>query len=209
MTSATHLYDLLESHWETFGEGFAAVWSEGISVKETALRLGADINSAAERTFADIALGFEGDDMPGDDEGIILVGNLDRWTLTLQIQWADVAEIDRLLALSRDGGRAIAVSWHSDSDHLVECAKDGKLVFSGPMEDALDPLREYSAGLRMPTDWDIPASQGEPTEEMITTAFVAIGRMVGREIDDAWLRTPHVRYLIRRTGKNASAVPWR
>ncbi|MET8336393.1 hypothetical protein ABZV14_16825 [Streptosporangium canum] len=202
------MYDLLESHWETFGDGFAAVWSEGPSIEETAQRLGADKSSAAKRALADITLGFEGDDMPGDDEGIILVGALGAWTLTLQIQWMDVTEGEKLSALSRDGGRAIAVGWHGSGAHRVEYSINGDVVFSGPMEDALASLREYSAGLRMPTDWDIPVSQGSPAEEMITTALVAVGRMVGHEIDDAWLQTPHVRYLIRRTGKGTPPIPW-
>ncbi|MGV9308436.1 hypothetical protein ACWDLG_34115 [Nonomuraea sp. NPDC003727] len=50
----------------------------------------------------------------------------------------------------------------------------------------------------MPTDWDVPGNMGSPTEEMIATALAAIARLVGRELDDEWPETPHVRHLIRR-----------
>ncbi|MFD1939594.1 hypothetical protein ACFSKW_49855 [Nonomuraea mangrovi] len=198
MPNPTHLYDLLESHWENVADGFAAVWVEGLTVEETARRLGADLSSATALTLADIGLGFEGDKMPGDEDGIILVGPFDAWTLAAQIQWMDVTEEPTLSTLSRDGGRAIAIGWHGDGAHRVEYAIDGRLTFSAPLEEILIPLQEHAEGLRMPTDWDVPVDVGSPTEEMITTALVAIGRLVGRELDHEWLETPHVRYLIRR-----------
>ncbi|GIH71982.1 hypothetical protein [Sphaerimonospora thailandensis] len=114
MPNPTHLYDLLESRWENVADGFAAVWAEGLTVEETARRLGADLGSATALTLEDIGLGFEGDEMPGDEDGIILVGPWDAWTLAVQIQWMDVTEEPRLSELSRDGGRAIAIGWHGD-----------------------------------------------------------------------------------------------
>ncbi|MER5625805.1 hypothetical protein ABT061_32680 [Streptosporangium sp. NPDC002544] len=199
MPNPTHLYDLLESRWENIANGFAAVWAEGLTVEETARRLGADPGSATALTLEDIGLGFEGDEMPGDEDGIILVGPCDAWTLAVQIQWMDVTEEPRLSELSRDGGRAIAIGWHGDGAHRVEYAIDGRLTFSAPLEEILDPLHEHAEGLRMPTDWDVPVDVGSPTEEMITAALTAIGRLTGRELDEEWLETPHVRYLIRRT----------
>ncbi|MEU7900245.1 hypothetical protein AB0B45_46360 [Nonomuraea sp. NPDC049152] len=74
MPNPTHLYDLLETHWENVADGFAAVWVEGLTVEETARRLGADLGSATALTLADIGLGFEGDEMPGHEDGIVLVG---------------------------------------------------------------------------------------------------------------------------------------
>ncbi|WP_144069836.1 hypothetical protein [Nonomuraea indica] len=199
MSNPTHLYDLLESRWENIADGFAAVWAEGLTVEETARRLGGDPAGATELTLEDIGLGFEGDEMPGDEDGIILVGPCDAWTLAVQVQWMDVTEEPRLSELSRDGGRAIAIGWHGDGAHRVEYAIDGRLTFSAPLEEILDLLHEYAEGLRMPTDWDVPVDVGSPTEEMITAALTAIGRLTGRELDEEWLETPHVRYLIRRT----------
>lgn len=199
MPNPTHLYDLLESCWENVADGFAAVWVEGLTVEETARRLGADLGSATALTLENIGLGFEGDEMPGDEDGIILVGPYDTWTLAVQIQWMDVTEEPRLSELSRDGGRAIAIGWHGDGAHRVEYAINGQLTFSAPLEEILDPLHEHAESLQMPTDWDVPVDVGSPTEEMITTALTAIGRLTGRELDEEWLQTPHVRYLIRRT----------
>ncbi|MFF0575536.1 hypothetical protein [Streptosporangium saharense] len=196
MPYPTHLYDLLESRWENVADGFAAVWVEGLTVEETARRLGADLGSATTVSLENIGLGFEGDETPGDEDGIILVGPWDAWTLAVQIRWMDVTEEPRLSELSRDGGRAIAIGWHGDGAHRVEYAIDGRLTFSAPLEEMLEPLHEYAEGLRMPTDWDVV---GAPTEEMIATALTVIGRLTGRELDEEWLETPHVRYLIRRT----------
>ncbi|MET8867407.1 hypothetical protein ABZW11_31070 [Nonomuraea sp. NPDC004580] len=196
MPNSTHLYDLLESHWENVADGFAAVWAEGLTVEETARRVGADLSSATPLALQDIGLGFEGDAMPADEDGIILVGPWHTWTLAMQIQWMDVTQSPRLSELSRDGGRAIAIGWHGDGAHRVEYASKGRLAFSAPLEETLNVLREHAEGLSTPTGWDVP---GSPVEEMITTALTAIGRLTGRQLDEEWLETPHVRYLIRRS----------
>lgn len=81
--------------------------------------------------------------------------------------------------LSRDGGRAIAIGWHGDGAYRVKYAIDGRLTFFAPLEEILDPLHERAEGLWMPTDWDVPVDVGSPTEEMITTALTAVGRLTG------------------------------
>ncbi|MFF5246492.1 hypothetical protein ACFY3V_19570 [Streptosporangium sp. NPDC000095] len=197
--ASRHLYDLLEAHWGGPIDTFAAVWSEGLSVEETASRIEADLNSAYKVTLANLAEGFEGDQIPDDYEGIVLIGEFESWSLTLQVQWLDVTEKKVLSTLSRDGGCAIGINWHSGGDnHRIFHAVDGLTVDDAPMMYIPESLKPYAHGLTMPEDWDVPVDQGSPTEEMVTTSLILIGRIVGREIDQEWLEVPHMRFIIRR-----------
>ncbi|MEV4583360.1 hypothetical protein AB0K16_60160 [Nonomuraea jabiensis] len=199
MALSRRLYDLIESHWPSLGNGsFAAVWSEGLDVEETARLLGADPDSATETSLMNIGAGFEGDQMPGDLDGILLIGAFGDWTLTLQLQWLDAVERRALSALSANA-RVLGVSWHAGGGgYRIHYAANGQIIERGPMHEFPSSLLEYSEGLVIPQDWDIPASQGSPREEMITTALALIARITGREIDQAWLEAPHTRFLIRR-----------
>ncbi|MFI6455047.1 hypothetical protein ACIBF6_26205 [Streptosporangium amethystogenes] len=198
MTSR-HLYDLLEAYWVGPINTFAAVWSEGLSVEETASRIEADLNSAYNVTLANFPEGFEGDQIPDNYEGIVLIGKFESWSLALQMQCLDVTEEQALSALSRDGGRAIGISWHSGGDyHRIFYAVDGLIVDDTPMMYIPESLKPHAHGLTMPEDWDVPVDQGSPTEEMVTTSLILIGRIIGREIDREWLKVPHVRFIIRR-----------
>jgi hypothetical protein len=198
MPSDRHLYDLLEAHWEGLVNGFAAVWSEGLSIEETAHRLRVDPDSATEVTLANLPAGFEGDQMPDDYDGILLIGQFGSWSLTLQVQGLDITEEWALSALSRNGGRALGVRWHSGGGYRIYYAIDGKLVENSPMIDIPASFAAYAQGLEVPDDWDIPADQGSPREEMITTSLILIGRVTGQEIDQTWLETPHTRFIIRQ-----------
>lgn len=197
--ASRNLYDLLEAHWGGPIGTLAAVWSKGLSVEETASRIEADLNSAYNVTLANLAEGFEGDQIPGDYEGIVLIGKFESWSLTLQVQWLDIAERKVLSALSRGDGCVIGIKWNSWGDnHRIFHAVDGLMVDNAPMMYIPDSLKPYAHGLTMPEDWDVPVDQGSPTEEMVTTSLILIGRIIGREIDQEWLEAPHVRFIIRR-----------
>ncbi|PZG16619.1 hypothetical protein [Nonomuraea aridisoli] len=199
MSSRQHLYDLLESHWPAIADGLAAVWSEGAGVGEVARRLGADPDSATEVTLADLSVGFDGENIPGDYDGILLVGEFAErgaWTLTLQIQWSDVVEPWALESLSRDGGRAVGVSWRGGTGYRIYYAQDGEVMANSSMTMIPAILAAYGEGLEPEPDWEIPGTQGCPIAQMVTTSLVIIGRVTGEEISAEWLRTPHTRYLI-------------
>ncbi|MFI6787038.1 hypothetical protein ACIBG4_06885 [Nonomuraea sp. NPDC050383] len=199
MASGRDLYDLLESHWEGLAHNFAAVWSEGLTVEETARRLRVAPETAATVTLAGLPSGFGGDEMPGDHDGIVLVGQFASWSLAIQVQWLDITNDRELSDLSRDGGRAVGIGWHGDGGHRIYHAVDGQVVDNLPMEVIPPSLAAEAEGLEMPATWDVPVDQGSPTEEMITTSLVLIGRVTGQEIDQSWLDTSHTRYLIRRS----------
>jgi hypothetical protein len=198
MNSHQQLYDLLVSRWPAVAHGLAAVWSEGGGVEEVARRLGADPDSATEVTFADIGSGFEGENTPDEDNGILLVGEFGAWALTLQIQWADVTESWALESLSRDGGQAIGVRWRGGSGHRIYYAQDGDILVNSSMTMIPPTLSPYTEGLILEPDWDGLEDQGSPIAQLITTCLVIIGRVTGGEISQEWLDKPHTRYLIRR-----------
>ncbi|MEU4510279.1 hypothetical protein AB0G05_12335 [Nonomuraea wenchangensis] len=199
MALSRRLYDLVARHWPSVDNGpFAAVWSEGLDVEDTAQLLGADQGSATEVALRDIGVGFGGDQMPGDLDGILLIGAFERWSLTLQPQWLDAVEVPALTALSGNG-RVLGVSWHAGGGgYRIHHAAHGRIIERAPMDELPVSLAEYSEGLELPQRWDIPADQGSPREEMISTALAFVGRVTGREIDDAWLAAPHTRHLITR-----------
>lgn len=194
-------YDLLESHWPAIAHGLAAVWSEGVGVEEVARRLGADPASATRVTLAGLPAGFEGENIPGDHDGILLIGEFGEfgaWTLTLQIQWADVAEQWALESLSADGGRAVGVRWHGGSGYRVFYAHDGEVAADSPMTMIPAALSPYADGLPTEPDWDVAGEYGSPIAQMISTCLVIIGRVTGEEISRQWLEKQHTRYIIRR-----------
>ncbi|MFI7615429.1 hypothetical protein ACIBP6_29785 [Nonomuraea terrae] len=195
MSSRQQLYDLLESHWPAI-DGLAAVWTEGVGVGEVARRLGADPGSATEVTLADLPVGFEGENIPGDHDGILLIGECGAWTLTLQLQWSDAVEPWALESLSRDGGRAIGVGWSGGSGHRVYYAQDADVVVNSAMTMIPAALSPYTEGLALEPDWEMPGAQGSPVAQMITTCLVIVGRVTGEEISAEWLRAPHTRYVI-------------
>ncbi|WP_344885919.1 hypothetical protein [Nonomuraea antimicrobica] len=175
------------------------MWSEGLSVEEVARQLGADPAGATRVTLADLPVGFEGEDMPGDHDGILLIGEFGAWTLTLQIQWADTAEQWALESLSAGGGRAIGVSWHGGSGYRIFYAQDGEVAADSPMTMIPAVLSPFADGLPTEPDWDVPGAYGSPIAQMISTCLVVIGRVTGQEISRQWLEEQHTRYLIRRS----------
>jgi hypothetical protein len=188
------LYDFLEAYWPQVGDQFAAVWAEGLSVTETARRIGADLGTAAVVSLRGIGEGFAGDP-PDPEAGVILVGECGTWTLTVQIQEMHVLAEPVMSALSA-GGRAVSVGWHVNGGHRATYAADGAVVESRSMNSQSadwvpEALLPYADGLRMPeVDEDVPL------EEMITVLLALIGRMVGQEIDEDWLEEEHTRFVV-------------
>ncbi|MFE0147879.1 hypothetical protein ACFWY5_12085 [Nonomuraea sp. NPDC059007] len=200
MACSTHLYDLLATHWAGVHNGsFSAVWSENLDVEETALKVGADLTTATQVTLANLPEGFEGDQMPGDYDGIVLIGQFGAWSLAFQVQWSNIVDPSVLAALSQDG-RAVGLSWNANgSAYRFHYTMRDHAAQSHSMHTIPTALALFAVGLRMPDEdeWDLPADQASPREEMITVGLALMGRITGRELDQEWLNTPHTRYLIR------------
>ncbi len=203
MSPRTDLYDLLFSYVRSYDDEvmpfaeFTAVWCEGIGAEELASRLGTDPESAAERTLTSVV-----DDLEmNEGDGLLLVGPAGAWTLVIQVVGYDCALEENLCLLSRDGGRALSISWDIGGDTDLVYAIGGEIATkfsitdpelrSGRTPGALDPLME---GLRFQLDEDDPV-----VEESLTSAFALAGRITGQEIDRTWLDSPHTRFVIPRS----------
>ncbi|WP_214324726.1 DUF6461 domain-containing protein [Nonomuraea sediminis] len=203
MNSGTRLYDLLFSYAELYDdeetpfERFAALWCEGRDPRATAALLGADLTSARPCTLTQI-----GEDLhvqPGD--GVILAGPAGGWSLVIQVEGHNAVLEDSLMRLSRDGHRALSVSWDIGGNEEIGYAADGELMVrlsftfpesrTGADVTVLDPVMN---GLRFRLD-----ENGESIEESISSAFVLAGRLTGEEINADWLDSRHERFVIPRT----------
>ncbi|TKK87589.1 hypothetical protein FDA94_17345 [Herbidospora galbida] len=190
-----HLHELFMSQWENFDDHFVMVWAEGLTVKETARRLGADLDTATECALADLPP-FE----TGLHDIVTLIGEFGGWTLTLQVLMGDANRREKMAALSAGGGRAVGIGWINGDNHGVSVAADGERVFSESIGEALRSgglLARHADGLSIPHVDDIPDDEDYPEAAVVTTVLTAIGRLVGRQVDEEWLTAPHVAYLIR------------
>nr|WP_062335318.1 DUF6461 domain-containing protein [Herbidospora sakaeratensis] len=193
---ADELYRLLRSYdpSDVSMQWFYAAWVENLSVEDAVAVLNGDPATGAPDSFAGWGSGSDGSD---DEAGGMLAGPIGGWTLVIGDY--RVTEDEAVLALSRRGGRALAVCWDTGSQTQVKYAKSGELLTvldilftddrSGSEPDALVP---YMDGLRFDIDGEPPV---EPAESF-TSALTLIGRMTGRPIDREWLEATHVAYAV-------------
>ncbi|MFI6396449.1 DUF6461 domain-containing protein [Nonomuraea sp. NPDC050540] len=198
---ADHLFQLLRSYdpSDVSMQQFYAVWCQGPTAEEAVGLLHGDPDSGAPDDYAGWGPGSDGSD---EAEAGLLAGRMGAWTVLIGDH--RIAEDDAVLAVTRGEGRALAVSWDFHGECLLKFARSGELLTvldiydtddrSGMDPDALDP---YLSGLRFnldPSDPDEPAA--EPAEAF-TSALVAVGRVVGQELDKTWLDTTHRCYTMR------------
>ncbi|WP_062428595.1 hypothetical protein [Herbidospora daliensis] len=189
------MYDVFESQWENFDDHFVMAWAEGLTIEETARRLGADPATATPCPLAELPP-FETEML----DVVTLIGEFGGWTLTLQVLMGDANDAEKLAALSAGGGRAIGIGWINGDNHRVNVAADGEEVFSERFADALrpgGPLAPHADGLSIPDRDEIPDDEDYPEAAVISTVLTAVGRYVGRQVDEEWLTRPHVAYLVR------------
>ncbi|MET9344693.1 DUF6461 domain-containing protein [Nonomuraea sp. NPDC003804] len=201
---ADHLFHLLRSYdpSDVSMQQFYAVWCEGIPVEEAVVLLNGDPGTAVPDSFAGWGSGSDGS---GDEAGGLFAGTLGGWTVLIGDY--RVTENEALLALSRDDRRALAISWDLHGENTLKYAQDGELITvldvidtnyrSGRDPDALDP---YLHGLRFNIDERKPGVPVIDPRESFTSALVAIGRMVGHEIDKEWLDATHTSYVVWAEG---------
>ncbi|MEU0484054.1 DUF6461 domain-containing protein [Streptosporangium sp. NPDC006013] len=202
MDPRERIYDLLVSYWESSANGFVAAWCQGLSVEETARRLDADLDSATPCSFKNYTRGLN--ESHGMWDGVILVKQVGAWVHVLQPYMIHAWHDDALQALSRDGGRALNIGWHSGGAERLTYMVDGRIVANMPLTagDVPAELEPYAHGLRFgcedPTDPECENPEDPITDtESIASAFVIAGRITGRELDRELLDAMHTRYLIR------------
>ncbi|GAA1521858.1 hypothetical protein GCM10009677_63600 [Sphaerisporangium rubeum] len=191
------LYDFIQAYWPPAEDQFAAVWAEGLSVTETARRIGADLDTATVTSLRGIGKGLAAGP-PDPEAGVVLVGECGTWTLTVQVQGTHILTDPVMSALSADG-RAVSLGWHVNGGHHVTYAAGGAVIDSRSM-NSYDPdwVPEALAAddLTMPVVDEDEDEDDVPIEEMITVTLALIGRLVGQEIDEDWLEDEHTRFVV-------------
>ncbi|MFI6477136.1 DUF6461 domain-containing protein [Nonomuraea sp. NPDC050663] len=192
-----HLYHVLRSYdpSDVSMQEFYAVWCEGIAAEEAVSVLGGDPATGVPDRFGEWGSGSDGS---GEQAAGLLAGTLGGWIVLIGDHRCVADEV--VAELSRGDRRALALAWDFHGESLLKYARSGELVTvldvfdpgerSGADPDALDP---YLEGLRFDLDEGEPAV--EPAESF-TSALVAIGRVVGRELDREWLDAPHTGYHV-------------
>jgi hypothetical protein len=195
MNWRTAIYDLLLGYEADSVEPlqeFYAVWCRGIDVAETARRLQADPASMVPVNATEPAAPLGN---IGPDWRLVLIGDSGPWTAVFGDYECTTKET--MAALSAEGGAAISVGWHISGGERVKYFVDGEQVtsfnFLAPgMREGADPgaLDDLMEGLRF------DAGEVESFGESVTSVFVLIGRVTGRQLDRAWLDATHMRAVI-------------
>jgi hypothetical protein len=195
MNRRTEIYDLLLSYYEGTIEPleeFHAAWYRGIGVTETARRL-----RVAPETLVHVSTHADPPPLGEVESGsrIVLIGESGDWTAVLGDY--ECTSTETMAELSRDGGAAISIGWHISGGERVKYFVNGELEtsFNFLMPDLAeggDPgaLRNYMEGLRF------DAGEVESVGESITSAFIMIGRVTGKQLDMEWLDATHMRAVI-------------
>lgn len=202
MDTAKDLWNLLASHGIDYDTPFQSIWCAGIDVQEVARRLGADLGSARQCTWQDIVTGSYSE---GFKEGVIWVDQqAPGWTQVIQVEGNDCWRWQSWVELTRNGGRLLYLGWPlyelrgiDDLEYVVDGEVVTTLVVGDPDErDGTDPhaLDAYMHGLDF---------IGDSAEAEVTSALRLIGRITGQELDDEWLNSPHVRYVIPTSTRSA------
>ncbi|MER7501448.1 DUF6461 domain-containing protein [Nonomuraea pusilla] len=197
---ADEIYHLLRSYdpSDVSMQQFYAVWVEDIRAEEAVVLMNGDPASGTPDTFAGWGSGSDGS--AGEAAGL-LAGPFGTWTLIIGDY--RVTEDETLLALSGSGGRVLAIDWDFNGSTTLKYAKDGELLTvldildtddrSGSDPDALDP---YLHGLRFNIDDDVPGEPVISLAESFTSAMIAVGRVVGHQMDGNWLEATHTAYVV-------------
>ncbi|GIH68830.1 hypothetical protein [Sphaerimonospora thailandensis] len=186
-------YDLLNEY--ELHDVFIGAWCKGLSVAEAAARLRVDPDSATECVWAEIGDGLGELDA---ETGVVWIGEqAPGWTQIIQYAGLHIGINEPQLELS-DGGALLYLGWpllELEGPEDLEYVVDGRALTSvsladpdvrcGPEPDVLD---RYMDGL--------PLDQETPVDELLDAAFQLVGRVTGRELDAAWLRGSHTRYII-------------
>ncbi|GAA2420672.1 hypothetical protein GCM10010404_93770 [Nonomuraea africana] len=197
MRESERLYHLLRSYDDSDQSlsEFNAVWCEGLSTTEVARRLHADVATARPAMFRNWGPGSDGS---GEWDSGILVGSSGTWIVVFGDHRcvSDTA----LTALSRGGGRAVAIRWNGAE--LLKYAVDGEMkvtinIVATQYRTGSDPtlLDRHMGGLRFDIGGPDNADPVDPRESF-TSALVVIGRITGQEINKEWLDEPHVGYIV-------------
>ncbi|MFI6291248.1 DUF6461 domain-containing protein [Nonomuraea sp. NPDC050790] len=196
-----HLYQLLRSYdpSDLSMRQFYAAWCQGPTEEEAVALLGGEPGSGVPDDYAGWGPGSDGS---GDAEAGLLAGRMGGWTMLIGDD--RIAGDDAVLALTGTGGQALAVSWDFHGDCLLKYARSGELltvldIFDTDERTGLDPdaLDPYLDGLRFTLDPSDPDEPSVEPAEAFTSALVAVGRVVGQELDKAWLDTRHRCYVVR------------
>ncbi|MFI6889063.1 DUF6461 domain-containing protein [Streptosporangium canum] len=168
-------------------------WCEGIDVREAAHRLGADMESGAPATVADVRVAVWAAARPSRYD-LVVLGKLGTWTLLVEEMGMLGATPDVLSALSRDG-RALNVHWHVNMSGRITYAVDGEIVScfqtSTPEEKlGIEPgsLSAYGGGLRF--------GDGSEMFERRASALLLARRLTGERLTREWLDSIHSMYFI-------------
>lgn len=194
LDTSKDLWELLVAHGIDFDTPFRSVWVEGPGVEEVARRLGADLSSARVCGRRDIVTGSYTE----HGDGVIWAGpQAPGWVQVIQLDGNDVWRWQSWAELTRDGGRLLYLGWPlyelegvEDLEYVVGGEVVTSLVVGDPEErDGTDPdaLDDHLDG---------PAFEGDTAAAEVTSALRLIGRVTGRELDEAWLNGRHTRYVI-------------
>ncbi|GGP04753.1 hypothetical protein LDL08_04600 [Nonomuraea glycinis] len=194
MDTDKDLWELLVAHDIDYDTPFQSIWVEGLDVEEVARRLGADPNSARACDWREIVTGRYTE----HGDGVIWIGpQAPGWVQVIQLDGNDAWQWRSWVELTRDGGRLLYLGWPlyelegvEDLEYVVAGEVVTTLVVGDPEErDGTDPdaLDGYLDGL---------AFKGDSAAAEVTSALRLIGRVTGRELDEAWLNGPHTRYVI-------------
>ncbi|GAA1021747.1 hypothetical protein Aple_072900 [Acrocarpospora pleiomorpha] len=199
MKATERLYHLLRSYDDSdvSMQQFYAVWCEGIAVEEALSILDADPDSGVPDSF-----GGWGSGSDGSGGGGLLVGTTGAWLVLIGDYRCTEDEI--LCALSQPDRPTLAISWDLHGANELKYARAGELITtidicdtnyrSGSDPAALDP---YLHDLRFNIDEHIPGEPMVDPRESFTSAMIAIGRMVGADLDKDWLDATHTSYAVR------------
>ncbi|MEU5869713.1 hypothetical protein ABZ815_51725 [Nonomuraea sp. NPDC047529] len=197
MDHDTDLWNRLAAHGIDFETPFRGVWCEGLTVEQAAHRLGADPDTARPGVIREIVTG----EYRGQEGGVVWIGDYaPGWILAIQLDGNRLWEWDAWARLSGEKRRLLSLGWPlhdldgvEDLQYLVGGELVTSLVVGDPEErDGSDPdaLDDYLDGLSF---------FGDTAYAEVTSALRLIGRITGREIDDAWLDGTHTRYAIRES----------